>query len=41
MMGEDWDSEINLVQSTNKRLLLVDKKEMSVPHLVSISANFS
>ena len=41
-MGEDWDREINLVQSTIKRLPLVEKKkEMSVPHLVSISANFS
>ena len=41
-MGEDWDREIDFVQSTIKYLPLVDQnKEMSVPHLVSISANSS
>ena len=29
-MGEDWDREINLVQSTIKRLPLVEKKKRNV-----------
>ena len=35
-MGGDWDKEINLVQSTIKRLLLIDKKKCPYP-ILSVS----
>ena len=36
-MGEDWDREINLVQSTIKRLPLVDKKKKCPHPILSVS----